>query len=97
MDFTAEEVGQFATDRQAKAGPAVFATGAGISLVEGLEDDLLLLERDTDSGIGDLESNYRGRLLEHRMVLGPAGFRGVHVEANTAAFGELEGVRQKIL
>ena len=43
LDFAAEQVGELAADGEAEAGAAVFAAGAGIGLLERLEDDLLLL------------------------------------------------------
>ena len=59
LDLAAEQVGQLAADREAEAGAAVLAAGAGVGLLEGLEDDLLLLERDADAGVGDLEGDHR--------------------------------------
>ena len=46
-----------------KSGAAVLAAGAGVRLLECLEDDLLLLRRDADAGIGDLEGDDAGRWL----------------------------------
>ena len=75
LDLAAEQVRQLAADREAKAGAAVFAAGAGVGLLERLEDDLLLLRRDADAGVGDLEGHHRRRLLEHRMLGAPAARR----------------------
>ena len=44
-DFAAQQRRQLAADGQAQAGAAVLAAGAGVGLLEGLEDDLLLLRR----------------------------------------------------
>ena len=57
LDFAAEQAGQFAADGQAQAGAAVLAAGAGVGLLEGLEDDALLFRRDADAGVGDLEGD----------------------------------------
>ena len=57
LDFAAQQARQFAADREAEAGAAVFAAGAGVGLLERLEDDLLFLERNADAGIGDLEGD----------------------------------------
>ena len=46
MDFAAEQAGEFAADRKAKTGAAIFAAGAGIGLLERLEDQLLLFQRE---------------------------------------------------
>ncbi len=73
MDLAAQQVGQFAADRQPQAGAAVFAAGAGIGLLERLEDDSLLVQRNADAGIGDLERNHRCRAAQDRMVFAPTG------------------------
>ena len=52
-DFAAQQHGQFAADRQAQAGAAVFARRAGVGLLECLEDEPLLLRRDADAGVLD--------------------------------------------
>ena len=72
LDLAAEQVGKLAADRQAQAGAAVLAAGAGVGLLEGLEDDLLLLGRDADAGVRDLEGDDRRRLAEDRMIGAPA-------------------------
>src|SRR5262245_38334660 len=97
MDLAAEQVRQLAADREAEAGSTVLAAGAGIGLLERLEDDLLLLERDADAGIGHFERDYGRRLAQHRMIGAPAAERQRHVEAHAAVLGELEGVREQIL
>ena len=68
LDLAAEQVRQLAADRQAEAGAAVFAAGAGVGLLERLEDDALLLRRDADAGVGDLERHHRRRVVEDRMI-----------------------------
>jgi hypothetical protein len=42
-DLAAQQLGQLAADRQAQAGAAVLAAGGAVGLLEGLEDDLLLV------------------------------------------------------
>ena len=59
LDLAAEQVGELAADGEAQAGAAVLAAGAGVRLLERLEDDLLLLGRDADAGVGDLEGDDR--------------------------------------
>ncbi len=72
LNFAAQQAGQFAADGQAQAGAAVLAAGAGIRLLEGLEDDALLFGGNADAGVGDLERNDRRRAAENRMVCAPA-------------------------
>ena len=57
LDFAAEQAGQFAADGQTQAGAAVFAAGARIGLLECFEYDALLLRRDADASIRDLEGD----------------------------------------
>src|SRR3954451_2989843 len=97
MDFAAEQVRQLAADGQAQPRAAVFAAGAGVSLLERLEDDLLLLERNADAAIGHLECDYRRRLTEQRVVRAPTALHRGDVEAHPALRGELKRVRQQVL
>ena len=97
LDFAAEQLRQLAADREAEAGAAVLAAGAGVGLLERLEDDLLLLQRNADAGVGHLERDDRRRLAEHRMLGAPAADHGRHLEPDAALLGELEGVGQQVL
>ena len=72
LDFAAQEHGQFAADGQAEAGAAVFARRAGVGLLEGLEDEPLLLRRDADARVLDGEGDDLPRLAEHRVIGAPA-------------------------
>src|SRR5262249_47942616 len=78
-------------------GAAILAAGRGVGLLERLEDDLLLLERDADAGVGDLERNYGLRLVEDRVIRAPAALRERDVEADAALRRGLERVRQQVL
>jgi hypothetical protein len=62
-DFAAEQVRQLAADGQAQAGAAVFAAGAGVGLLERLEDELLLFRRDADAGVSTSKATTCGALL----------------------------------
>ena len=72
LDFAAEKVRQLAADGKPQPGAAVFAAGAGVGLHERLENDLLVLLRNADAGVGDFEGHHRRRLLEHRVPGAPA-------------------------
>src|SRR5262245_33621600 len=72
VNLATEQVREFAADRKAKARAAVFAAGAGIGLLERLEDELLLLKGNTDAGVGDLECDHRRSGVEDWMVDAPA-------------------------
>ena len=69
----------------------------GIGLLERLEDDLLLLRRNADAGIGDLERDDGRRLTEDRVIRAPAADRRRDVQPHAALLGELERVRQQVL
>ena len=57
LNLAAEQAGQLAADGEAEAGAAVLAAGAGVGLLERLEDDALLLGRDADAGVRHLEGD----------------------------------------
>ena len=98
LDFSAQQAGQLAADGESQSGSAVFAAGAGVCLLKRLEDDSLLLRRNTDSGIGDLEGNHGcGACRE-------SGWSSLHPPAATetdklhaSVLRELECVGQQIL
>ena len=50
-DLTAQEPRDLAADGEAEAGPAVFPAGRAVRLLEGLEDNALLVLRDADSRV----------------------------------------------
>ena len=97
MDFAAEQAGELAADGETEAGTAVLAAGRGIGLLEGLEDDLLLLQRNADAGVGHFERHHRRRLAQHRVSGAPTAERSGDIEPYAALSGEFEGVRQQVL
>ena len=96
LDLAPEEVGQLAADGQPQAGAAELAAGAGVGLLERLEDDALLLGRDADARIRHLEGD-DAALAQHRVAGGPAAGRRRDGEPHAAVRGELEGVREQVL
>src|SRR5262249_10286640 len=54
-DLTAQKPGQLAADREAQPGAAVLAAGGAVRLLEGLEDDFLLVLGNADSGVNYAE------------------------------------------
>src|SRR6185436_189151 len=50
VELATEESCELPADRQAETGTAVLAARAAVGLLEGFEDDLLLLGRDADAG-----------------------------------------------
>ena len=57
-DLAAQQPRDFAADRQSQAGTAVLAAGCHVHLLEGLKDDLLLVERDADAGVAHGEGQH---------------------------------------
>src|ERR1051325_1720140 len=95
-NFAAEQAGDFTADGEAEAGAAVFAAGAAVGLLEGLEDDLLFLRGDADAGVADRESDDRAGMVEGLIVRIPAFRNRREAEGDLAAFGEFEGVREQV-
>src|SRR5688572_3209193 len=96
-DLAAEELRNLAADREAESRTSKLATRGTVGLLERLEDELLLVARDADSGVGHLE-----RQDHRRGVQGAAREAAVliclaHRQPHAALVGELEGVRQQVL
>ena len=72
-NFAAQQHGQLSADRQTEAGSAESSARAGIGLLERLEDDLLLLDRNADAGIAHFKRHHRRHRAQHRMIQVPAG------------------------
>src|SRR5579862_4556702 len=96
-NLAAQELCQFAADRQAEAGPAILARRAGISLLEGFKDDLLFFRWYADARIRHREGDDGGRLAQHRVLRRPAAERRADVQVHAAVLGELERIGQQIL
>ena len=97
LDFAAEQHGQLAADGEAQAGAAVFARGAGVGLLEGLEDEPLLLRRDADAGVLDGEGDDLAGLAEHRVIGAPALRGEIDAHLDVAVCGEFDGVGEQVL
>ena len=59
-DLAAQQARQLPRDGQTQAGAAVFAAGGAVGLLEGLEDQLLLVLGDAHAGVGDREFKRAG-------------------------------------
>src|SRR5262249_44382631 len=57
-EFAAEQPRDLAADREAEPRAAVFAAGRPVGLLEGLEDDPLLFERNADAGVADRKGDH---------------------------------------
>ncbi len=97
MDFAAEQACKFAADGKAEARAAIFPAGAGVGLLERLEDQLLLLQRNSDAGVGDFEGDDRRGMIQDRVIRAPASYGSRNIQPYAAFRRELERVRQQIL
>src|SRR5271155_4098763 len=89
MDFSAEQVRQFAADCQPQAGP-------GVRLLERFKDQLLLIQRDTDARVRNLESDNGRRRVEDRVLGAPSTQGGCNAKPYATFSGELECIRQQV-
>ena len=94
MDFASEQACKFAANGKAQASAAIFSAGAGIRLLKCLEYQFLFLQGDTDAGIRHFKGDHGRRLIEQRMLRGPASQSRRNTQAHTAHGGELEAVRR---
>src|SRR5262249_29286179 len=95
-DLAAEHASELAADREAEARTAVAAIRAPVGLLEGLEDDALLLRMDADAAVADAEAHDGRRAIEGELIGTPASGGKEDAERHHAALGELERVRQQI-
>src|SRR5690349_7039771 len=97
MNFATEQRRQFTADRESEAGAAVFTASRRVCLLEGLENDLLFLERNTNTGVSDFKRHHGRRLAQNRVIRTPATRRQLDVEADAALRREFKRIRQEIL
>ena len=97
LNLATQQTRQFAADSEPEARTAILAACSRIGLLERLEDDALLVLRNPDAGIRDLERNHRARTIENRMTIAPSGADRRNFQPHAALLGELECVRQQIL
>ncbi len=91
-DLATQQHRQLTADGETQAGATVFARCAGISLLEGLEDQPLLFWRDTDAGVLDRKRHDVLGLAEYRVVCGPPSGRQPHANFHLTLRSELDGV-----
>ena len=56
-DLAAQQIGELAADGQPQPGAAELTAGGHVRLLEGFEDDGLLVGRDADARVGNRESD----------------------------------------
>src|SRR5204863_8479594 len=87
LDRAAHHLAELLGDGQPKAGTAIPTGCRAVGLGESVEDMLLLVQRDADAGIADLERYKRG-----------AGLDGDRLDANRdlAFLGELDRIADQV-
>src|SRR5215469_6764883 len=97
LNLPAQQAGQFAADGQSQSGSPVLAARAGVGLLEGFEDNSLLLLRNANAGIGNFKGNHRYVSTENRVILAPTLLGDRDRESYPPALGELKCIRQQVL
>src|SRR5262249_27317734 len=82
------QVNQLITNRQTESRASIFASGRGVGLRESFEDQLLLVQWNTNAGIAH-------RKRENRLIF-QQGFR-LYANGDLALAGELDGVADQIV
>src|SRR5205823_5653907 len=97
LDLSAEEPGDLSADGEPEAGAAILPAGGAVRLLEGLEDELLFVLGDADSGVDHREPDHLGRAIQRVLFEFVIRGRTADSKLHATALGELEGVRQEIL
>ena len=97
VDLAAEEPGDLPRDREPETGAAVLAAGGPVRLLEGLEDDLLLVLGDADAGVLDVEADHRAGREQRRGLEEGAVLHHLDPHRDASLLGELEGVGEEVL
>src|SRR5689334_23862835 len=96
FDLSTQELRYFSRDRKSQPCPSVFSACGGVRLLEGLEDNLVLGWRDSDSRVSDRERDYLLGPTQNFMVARPPMSRHSNVKLYAALGGELESIGEKI-
>src|SRR5687767_3362320 len=83
-DLSAQQCRELSADGQPKTGAAIAAAGSSIGLVEGLENDSLLVGRDADTRVTDLKRDHSRAFFENRVFCAPARLSHSHAEDNAS-------------
>src|SRR5262249_14906950 len=86
-DPSAHELGELSSDGKAEAGASVLAGAGPVDLLETLEDQRLLVRRNSDAGVDDSET-YAGRIFARRLDGGR--------HAHGSLLGELDRVADEV-
>jgi hypothetical protein len=96
VEFAVQQPRDFTADGQSQPGAAVAPGGAGVGLLERLENELALFRRDADAGVADTEGHHQRRMREARIVWIPAAARDPRRQRDATPAAEFERVRQQV-
>src|SRR3954470_16071441 len=96
LQLAAEEAGDFTADRKTKPRAAIFAAGRSIGLLESFENQLLLVLRNADAGVGDGDLYCPACSSKSEVRRAPTALRRADGQSDTALRGELESVREEV-
>src|SRR5262249_15934041 len=96
-NFSTQQLRDLAADRKAQPRAAVFTAGRPVGLLESLEDDPLLFDRNADAGVADRKCDHLVGMVERLARVIASAFGHLDVERNVTSFSELEGVREEVL
>src|SRR6185503_10278632 len=95
-NFAAQQTRDFAANRKAQARAAVLTARGAVSLLEGFEDNSLLVFRNTDACIGNRECDYVTRAIQRFEIILLPWRRRFDPQHDISFFSKFEGVRQEI-
>ena len=95
-NLTTKQTGNLAADREPQTGAAVFAAGGSVRLLEGFEDDSLLLSGNADARIADREGNHFTGPVQRFEMIGFIRRRRSDRENDLALFGKLKRIRKQV-
>src|SRR3989442_14109421 len=96
-DFAAEQGGELAADRKTQAGAAVLSARAGVSLLEGFEDQSLFFRRDANACVRHFDRHGSWHEPKDGVLSGPPARDVLHPHLDLALRRELERIRQQVL
>ncbi len=96
-DLASQKAGDLAADGKAQTRTSVLPARASVRLLKGLEDDLLLVSRNPDSGVRHRDRHDRVGPVQRLEVRIPASGSGLDPQRDAPAVGELERVGKQVL
>src|SRR5688572_27555433 len=95
-DFSAQQYGELAADREAQTRAAIAPARAGVRLMERFKNYLLLIGRNPDTGILNFAGDDSCRVVQCRMIDAPAAADQIHPEGNPTLGGKFDRVGEQV-